>query len=315
MDKVLLTPEFIGTVRDAVCATNDRDGFGYAVVNHMGMLGGERTTDPFPFKAFEDRKQTVTNALPIVKGASDTFGTIDTHKPKAFIGHGRMSTNDINLANTHPFYNGDVALIHNGVVYDESDSVKDLKTTCDTEILLKLWESGGMDAIEDSVSGYYAMALLDTNGLLHVVRDDRARLFIAWSETTQSFLIATTIDIIQSIAAKMQWVVDQPKEIVDNIHVIFDGNTILSQTEINPLGYAAIPTGQGQASEESKIMAALGETETYEGFRSDTEYQELLDKDDYYDKARELNDDDMPDYDNCEIVDIVDGLKLRRRVG
>src|SRR5271165_3209655 len=129
--------KFISTVRNEVCRHADQDGFGYAMLSKKGDIGGERTMRPLNFRPLIDPAgPKTTKELPIVLDANNSFGKIDLTDAKSFIAHGRLSTNSISLLNTHPFTNGEVALIHNGVVRDPSGSLKNLVSTCDSEILL-----------------------------------------------------------------------------------------------------------------------------------------------------------------------------------
>jgi asparagine synthetase B (glutamine-hydrolysing) len=124
--------------------------------------------------------------------------------------------------------------VHNGVVYDEQGAAGTLKTNCDSEILLNLWEYDGIDDIEKYVTGYYAFAVLTDDGLLHIARDDKAMLYITWCATVDSYMIATTKEILQDIAKKMKWDIAEPEEITENVYAVFDGNNIIDQREIYP---------------------------------------------------------------------------------
>jgi predicted glutamine amidotransferase len=227
--------KFLSIVRNEVCRHADQDGFGYAVLGKDGDIGGERTIRPLNFRPLIDPSSPdTTKKLPIVLDANNSFGKIDTVTPKSLIVHGRLSTNTINLLNTHPFTNGEVALIHNGVVRDPTSTLKNLVSTCDSEILLRYWEKGGMDAIEKMVTGYYAVAILDKSGHLHIIRDDRADLFIAYNRTVDSFMIATTSEIIRNVAKEMKWKIEHPEEILEKTYTVFDSNDILDHRSISP---------------------------------------------------------------------------------
>lgn len=254
MEKVVLNKKFLNVVKNQVTKSSDKDGFGYAVSGSKGQLGGERTMRPKDFTPLTDNPgNKVVHQLPVVVRANDSFGKIDLLTPKAFIAHGRLSTNTVSLENTHPFTNGEIALIHNGVVNDEYDLVKkNLITDCDTEILLRHWEQGGMKAVEENVSGYYAFAILDKKGQLHLARDDRAMLYIAYVRTANSFMIATTADIIRGVCKAMNWKYEQPEEMITNFYCVFDGLNVVEHREIEPL------IGNYSASRSAKAAAAFG---------------------------------------------------------
>jgi predicted glutamine amidotransferase len=227
--------KFINTVRNEVCRHADQDGFGYAVLTKNGEIGGERTIRPLNFRPLINPElPRITSGLPITLKANNGFGVLDLGNAKSFIGHGRLSTNTVCLQNTHPFTNGEVALIHNGVVTDPTSAFKNLTSTCDSELLLRAWEKGGMEEVEKLISGYYAVAVLDKHGLLHIIRDDRADLFISYCRTVDSFIISTTSEIIRNVAKEMKWKIEHPEEILEKSYTVFDMNEIVKHRDIVP---------------------------------------------------------------------------------
>ena len=256
MAKFNITKKFVLSVKDAVTdnGKGDKDGFGYSVLGQDGSLGGERTTRVegfIPLLAEPDRR--VIKDLPFVNNTRNSFGTITTENAQAFIGHGRYSTNEVNLENTHPYYNGEVSLIHNGVVRDPDKKIVNLKTTNDTEILLRCWEQGQMPMIEETVTGYYALAILESSGKLHIIRDDRATLYISYCRTVDSYIFATTSAIIKKVARDMKWHVEEPEEVQENVHIVFQGNDF-TFTSIQP---RVVNTPM-----DNKTRHSLGITET-----------------------------------------------------
>ena len=238
----------LALARDALCAANDRDGFGYSI-SGKGHLFTEKTVNPFDLVPGTNQSRSKTNRLPIVYQNTVQSGLMPK-KPQYLIAHGRMSTNTVSLDNTHPFVSDDnqISLIHNGVVNDEGN-IK-VRTDCDSEIMLRYFEAGGIPAIEQNVTGYYALAIIDqTTGILHIVRDDRATLYIAWSDTVQSYLIATTKEIILRIAKGQGWVIEAPELIVSNTHTQFTGNSVVWES-ITPRICEAL---------DSKASLAFGE--------------------------------------------------------
>jgi hypothetical protein len=290
LEKITVNPKLISAVRDAVTTGGNVDGFGYAVGTKSGFFG-ERTLTPLRFNPAKG-KGTRTLSLPIVDQVErNTFGK--SGKALTLIGHGRMSTNEVCLENTHPFINSEIALIHNGVVSDHFRRVTDkLETTCDSEILLRLWEIGGIDEIEKSASGYFAIAAVDNNGLLHIAKDDRAQLSIAWCETVESFLIGTTPEVISSVAKAMQWEIEPIETVSDNTYAIFQGNELIYSREISPLGYIV-------GIDSKKAEKALG-------YRFNDSYDEtdfIRDNDALYDA----------EYDDTDQIDADDLVTLMNR--
>lgn len=234
MKKVKVNKDFLNAVKEQVCAS-DNHGFGYAVLSETGEIGGERTTSPDKFVPLENYKNKKLYSLDTINKTKNVFGTIDRQSPKSFIAHGRWSTNTVSLDNTHPFVNDQVALIHNGVVQNQGREL-DLKTDNDTEILLRYWESDGMSGIERNVTGYYAMAILDKNGYLHLVKDDAAKLCATYSHTIESYIFATTKEIIEDLCASMKWKYEEIETVKNNVYMIMDGNVPISTRIITPKG-------------------------------------------------------------------------------
>ena len=278
VSQVKFNRRFVGIVRDEVCRLSDKDGFGYAVLDNEGNIGGERTIMPKSFRPLgENPADRVVYKSPIVLKSSNMFGHINVESPKSFIAHGRLSTNKQTIENTHPYTNGEVALIHNGVVQDSSNLIKNLVTDNDTEILLRYWERGGIKEIEQHVSGYYALAILDKKGLLHIARDNKAMLYMTYCRTVDSFIIATTVDIIKNVAKRMKWNIEQPEQILDNTYAIFNGNDIVSYESISPIktsttmGYSARKAlgyggAWGYGGDEWEGYGTSENYDRYEGF-------------------------------------------------
>lgn len=298
MKKVKITKKFLNAVKAEVCRTGDKHGFGYAVLSDDGKLSGERTMRPLTFQPLQvNPNSTRTGSLPIVLKTRNQFGELKFDNAKSFIGHGRYSTNDVTLENTHPFVNDKIAMIHNGVVSDDDGVIDEklLKTTNDTEIILRCWEKGGMPMVEKTVSGYYALAVLDKDGLLHIVRDDRAMLYIAYSRTVDSFMFATTPEIIKTVAKKMQWHIEPIEELLENIHVTLDRNDILSQVDITPKAGSAWLSGKASAAFGDGDSRASSASSSYEGYKGAGIYDASKSESHAYRSNVEVEDDE-PEY-------------------
>lgn len=121
--------------------------------------------------------------------------------------HGRFATCAVNLENTHPFYKGGTALMHNGIISNHAAYPKTL-STCDSEALLTQYISNDLvnkpedltDAL-DGMQGYYAAIVFNDNGVIDIWRDDVATLYMAHVRHV-GVVIATTADIIKQTAKK-----------------------------------------------------------------------------------------------------------------
>ena len=236
MANVKVTPKFIKALRDQVCATSDKHGFGYSVLTEQGDIWGEKTIEPMTFEPLSGIGSNKLDSLPFVSRSVQSFGRLLQGKAKALTAHGRFSTNSVSIENTHPFVSKGISMIHNGVVHDAAvNKLTGLKTDNDTEIVFEYWKRNGIDAVSENVSGYYALAILESSGNMTIVRDDRASLYISYSPTIDSFIIATTIDIIDGLCKTMKWRKESPRKIFDNQVITFDRNKVMSCDEFLPL--------------------------------------------------------------------------------
>ena len=91
-------------------AKYESDGFGYAIEGTNGVFG-ERSLETDNFKSSMGRKTLSFNWLTEL---NNSFG-VKSKVNGAAIFHGRTSTNDVNILNTHPIVKNGHYLIHNGV--------------------------------------------------------------------------------------------------------------------------------------------------------------------------------------------------------
>jgi len=211
---------------------NMSDGFGLAYSTENSFYA-ERWVSPNDFLM---RKATVgpnDDAL-MLPPLMDAFGE-KTKASGGLLMHGRQSTNNVSLENTHPFINDRYALIHNGVVHNEGDAVLRL-TDNDTEFLLIKYSQGGMERVSESLSGYYACGMLDAeNGNTIIFRDATARLYVAWFEKFETYVFATTKSIIIAAANSLGVKKFNVREAAENFHAVFDQNgKLLESTGFTP---------------------------------------------------------------------------------
>lgn len=269
---------------------HERDGFGYMVVGDKGTFGERSIQDDFESRLFT--KKALIN-LPIVEQTTNTFGIVS--KPVgAGVWHGRTSTNDLNLLNTHPIKVEGWYLSHNGVVSNKGPAHK-MNTTNDTEHLAYYMANGGIKAVEANLSGYYAFGAIDPKGRLHITRDNNATLFIGYSEVLESYMIATTIDLLESIAKDMKAKLSLVEKMADNIYSLWNGNNIVSFQEIEPIGIQRY-----EAQYTSKSLSYLGES-SRTPYKSD--FNEYGPEPTYREASFEPNELDLVDESYCIYLD------------
>ena len=231
MNKVEDLPVTINTIAEFITET-ERDGFGYAISSPEGIFG-ERTTET---KDFRTNFQKLIPEVPFIKPIGyNRFGNW-SEVANAGIFHGRTSTNHKTLINTHPIMKNDWTLIHNGVVTNHGPKYQ-MMTSNDTEHLVHYISTLGVKGIEQYLSGYYAIAAFDPIKQLHIMRDDMATLFFAKLPDLDSFVFATTKDLIMDVCEELQWEYSVICEVKDNTYLIYADNTLVHSQSIKPKGF------------------------------------------------------------------------------
>lgn len=221
---------------------SEDDGFGYAIQGRDGVFG-EKTIS----KRFRTRLGRINFvSLPIVKHKYMGFG-----KPTELVGpgvfHGRTSTNVVSLVDTHPMQLDGWNLIHNGVVDDLGPKYEKSTDNDSEDVLRRLLDGVGkvnpMEDIEKYLMGYYAFAAIDTQGRLHVGRDDIAPLHIAYSAKLETFIIGTTEALILKVSKILDAKIGPIDEIQSETYCIFSGNELIHCQDFNAIGYTQRQAG------------------------------------------------------------------------
>lgn len=240
-------------------AFSQKDGYGAAWRGADGTIGYLKRRFP---------KISTEAAPPFVKPTAPTgYGS---HKPQDpffesndipsdggfLIIHGRTATNAVNMANTHPFLDvlDDgrlVAMVHNGVVSSSKYSNLLDGCTCDSELLLRAYTSGGIDEVERHIDGRYAFMYLEVapptveevaaaaeKGIqavgkttLHVAKDEMASLYCG-VKLDDTFVFATTEHLIKLVDGEPEG------EVRENMLMVFSDKTTVVHTPYKGLTYA-----------------------------------------------------------------------------
>jgi hypothetical protein len=143
--------------------------------------------------------------------------------------HGRTATNGNFIENTHPFYsvNGD-AFVHNGIIHNTNDWDFTLDSDNDSEILANMFWKFGIDFVGENTDGYYAFMNIDKDGVMHIVKDNRANLHMAYIKEIESYIVATTDCMIELLCKMMDWEQSTICVINDCCYIQIKGNEVLS---------------------------------------------------------------------------------------
>lgn len=229
--KKIKMDKHLNKIGNTLLALED-DGFGYAVQGTNGMFG-EKTID----RKFKSRLNA-TNLItyPIFTPKNEAFGVKGALTGPGIF-HGRTSTNVGGLINTHPMQRDGWNLIHNGVVTDVGlDNTYDTISDNDSEfVLYRLIQ--GIKAVQESLEGYYAFAAIDPEGRLHICRDRTATLFVAYSASYETYVIATTEELLVEVSRFMNAKIGPVEEIDEDLYMIFQGNEMIHMEQIKSKGY------------------------------------------------------------------------------
>ncbi len=229
--KVSNLKNYVNVIKKHITKQDD-DGFGWCASGVAGVFG-ERMTEMHHTYRLDVNEASCNVAM--IKPTYNSFGAkSDVAGPMLF--HGRTSTNDRTLRNTHPIIKNGWTLIHNGVVNNRGPDYKQI-TTNDTEHLVQYMSTTGISGVEKFVSGYYAFGAIDQDGRLHVARDGVARLVMAWSRTIESFIFATTIELLKGVAKELKLKIGPIDLVEDNIYAIYERNKEVECRYITPRGY------------------------------------------------------------------------------
>ena len=225
-----------------LCAESERDGFGYFVQTSSGVYG-EKTLRPASFAYSMHRPD---KNIPFSSRAYERIGK-RAKGVGAAVFHGRTSTNEVSLRNTHPIAKHGWTLCHNGVVSDHGPAYT-RNTTNDTEHIVERLATGGIESVEKYLTGYYAFGALDPHGILHVVKDSTANLFVSWSEELDSYVFATKEDHITRLCDSLAVSCSVPAAVNNNTHLTFRRGELQSHTSIEPRGYTRNEASWSSAS-------------------------------------------------------------------
>ena len=216
----------------------EKDGLGIAFTDSAGVVHHRKWSTSADFRGLgeEDlrRKFCLTTSTPVDNATAEGFVLI----------HGRTSTSGKGLLNAHPHVASDgkstFALIHNGsasVTQKNREMLGQLKSTCDSELLLAAFMKGGMEMVSKIVAGYYAFGMIVSWGrkerYLHVVKDNRAMLSVG-EMPDKSLVFATTGHLVAFAGGDPQGVVAPSTQLVFD----HEGEMIEMFDIPEPLAYA-----------------------------------------------------------------------------
>lgn len=246
VDKPLEKPvvdKLITFCRDTL--KDQKDGFGYALsggevdgITHLRLTAGHWLgfgVDPLNDWESVGKPNHDSRGLPVPCTAG--------------LFHGRISTNDLGIHNTHPFVSDDLALAHNGIVtYTGPKRAK--KGTCDSEDLFNTFTIGeGWDELHRYYSGYAALLILNRNGKLTLYRDETPKLYVVRFDG--GFVVATN-------AVEGANVVTQVFDKLPQTPFLINANTVVETHEGVITGKTKVKSVKSRTYEKDKLSLGTG---------------------------------------------------------
>lgn len=130
------------------------------------------------------------------------------HVSRVNLGMNRLSINDLTV-NIFPFKYKKCTLIFNGEIYNYSNLKNkliekkiELKTSCDAEVILPLYEIYGMDFLK-YVEGMFALAIVDENKKIVVLARDRmGEKPLYYSSCNEQFIFGSEMRVLMEYFGK-----------------------------------------------------------------------------------------------------------------
>lgn len=277
--------KMINTSRDLL--KDQKDGFGYALsggeidgITHLRLVTGSLLGYGYdPLGEWESVARPTFDSKGLVKPCT------------AGLFHGRTSTNDVGIKNTHPFVNDELALAHNGIVDYNGPNRKKIGT-CDSEDLFNTFTKGkGWKELSKYYEGYAALLILRKDGHLTLYRDETPSLCVV--RFNGGFVVSTSsYDGTELVKAVFGQVPQAPIQIKANHVVTTKHGAILDKKRVKPIArksYAKDQLSLGYSTtydypkKKTKGGWSDGDTEDsgigdYSGSGTDADYQNGYDE-------------------------------------
>lgn len=220
---------FMLTVAPLLSKHND-DGFGVMSYGENGLFTEKwlKNTDAFQNRPSVDAEiqNVVKQYMGAVIAPQNYVSTGERSSTlKAVALHARKSTNTVNIQNTHPFVEGNTALIHNGIVDKTGLTFK--TSSCDSEGILNEYIASNVagnikniDEVAYALNGYFACAVFSEQNdrpILDVFRDNTASLFAAYIREIDATVFCTSCEDIKTACQTLKWRKPTILDVAENV--------------------------------------------------------------------------------------------------
>lgn len=220
-----------------VMSYGNSDGLGYAAFDKQNNIFGERWL--LNHTAFSDFSELPGMTAKRAQEIYNYFGDqVKRDEAKAIILHTRMATCSRGLKNTHPFVddldNPKTALIHNGIIYNDTDFKKKY-STCDSEVIVHNYAENNVNSnlyklsdFTKNLDGWYTCAVLakDKNGQPIIdLFTDSPRLKSYYIPEMQVRVFSTNGEDIKRVARKYGYSAVDPLDLDAETAIRLNANT------------------------------------------------------------------------------------------
>ncbi|MBK2255829.1 asparagine synthase (glutamine-hydrolyzing) [Francisella philomiragia] len=160
----------------------------------------------------------------------------------ALLGHNRLSIQDLSLAGKQPFLSssGRFIIVFNGEIYNFRELAIThniaLKTGCDTELLIELYEKQGKNMLQE-LNGMFAFVIYDLKKNRYFSARDRLGIKPLYFFENNGFITYSSevngLKSLFNIEEVNEWAIRQYKK----VRMFFDGHTIYKNIRMFPAGH------------------------------------------------------------------------------
>lgn len=221
--------EFLQVIAPLMSKYNS-DGIGYAGINNEGLFVERflKNENIFTTGVYDQVDIELANSLSgmvdheMIKRQNETYaknktiqGNCDLLTATTILLHTRKSTNKVCLENVHPFVIQDTALVHNGIITNHEDFLKEI-SSCDSEAILQQYLNHEINDYPEKISdvtetleGYYACGVVTKNNdglfVADVFKSKDANLYVTTIPEIGGYCFSTSKEDIHEALKLLGW--------------------------------------------------------------------------------------------------------------
>jgi len=223
----------------------DKDGLGYVAADGTKIWGERWLVNKNAFKVRTSRSGAAQKVHDIFGSALSSnekeynqFGSGGFMSATSILLHTRKATCARNITNTHPFVIEDTALIHNGVIKNDTKLMAGRKaiSTCDSESILQEYLYNGVNIdptlvknLGEVLDGWYVAGLIskdkDGRQIVDVFKCDESKLQVAFIKELDNFVLCTTMEILEKTAKDAKMNIEHADSLKGGMMFRFDAKT------------------------------------------------------------------------------------------